>query len=111
MLHDIAILNIAVSALPISVAFQYAAQVPMSDRSRSKVLWPSFKSDVLSLTFWQIGMYGWMAISIFVLFDEQTMKLDHWSFWLMMQIPMLSGFFTIYPMNGWLICTGVKEAM
>ena len=66
---------------------------------------------MLSLTFWQIGMYGWMAISIFLLFDEQTMKPDHWSFWLMMQIAMLSGFFTTYPINGWLIRTGVKEAM
>ena len=48
MLHDIAILNIAVSALPIGVAFQYAARASMSDRPRSKVLWPPFKFDVLS---------------------------------------------------------------
>lgn len=98
-------------ALLIGIAFQYAAQAPMSDAPRSQVLWQSFKSDVLSLTFWQIGMYGWMAISIFVLFDEQTMKPDHWRFWLMMQVAMLSGFFTTYPINWWLIRAGVKEAM
>ena len=98
-------------ALLIGVAFQYGAQAPMSEAPRAAVLWQSFKSDVLSLTFWQIGMYGWMAISIFVLFDEQTMKPDHWSFWLMMQIAMLSGFITTYPINWWLIRAGVKEAM
>jgi len=98
-------------ALVIGVAFQYGAQAPMSDAPRSTVLWQSFKSDVLSLSFWQIGMYGWMAISIFVLFDEPTMKPDHWVFWLMMQLAMLAGFVTTCPVNWWLIRSGVKEAM
>jgi hypothetical protein len=98
-------------ALLIGVAFQYGAQAPMSEAPRSTVLWQSFKSDVLSLTSWQIGMYGWMAVSIFVLFDEQTMRPDHWSFWLMMQVAMLAGFITACPINWLLIRSGIKEAM
>ncbi len=56
-------------------------------------------------------MYGWMTISIFVLFDQQTMKPDHWTFWLMMQVAMLSGFITAYPTNWVLISKGIKERM
>jgi hypothetical protein len=32
-------------------------------------------------------------------------------FWFMMQIAMLFGFLTAYPMNWWLIRKGIKEAM
>lgn len=56
-------------------------------------------------------MYGWMVISIFVLFDSRTMKPDHWTFWLMMQVAMLAGFITAYPANWVLIDKGIKEHM
>lgn len=100
-----------VVALATGVIFQYAAQAPMSDAPRSRVWWQSFRSDVLSLTFWQIGMYGWMGLCIFVLFDPATMESDHWVFWLMMQVAMLCGFVTALPVNWLLIRAGVKEAM
>jgi len=100
-----------VAALAIGVVFQYAALAPMSDEPRGTVAWKAFKSDILSLSFWQIGMYGWMAISIFVLFDRSTMEPDHWLFWWMMQCAMLLGFFTTYPVNWLLIRAGAKEAM
>ena len=32
-------------------------------------------------------------------------------FWFMMQIAMMFGFMTSYPVNWWLIRQGVKEAM
>jgi hypothetical protein len=100
-----------IMALLIGVIFQYAAQAAMSKASRATILWQSFKSDVLSLSFWQIGMYGWMAISIFVLFGHTTMKPDHWTFWLMMQVAMWFGFLTTCPINWFLIRKGIKEAM
>jgi hypothetical protein len=100
-----------VAALVIGVIFQYAAQAPMSDEPRARVLWNSFRSDVLSLTCWQIGMYGWMAISIFVLFPGGAMHPNHWLFWWMMQVAMLFGFLTAYPANWVLIRLGVKETM
>ena len=99
------------AALVIGVIFQYAAQAPMSDEPRAKVLWNSFRSDVLSLTCWQTGMYGWMAISMFLLFPRGEMCPDHWMFWWMMQVAMLCGFLTAYPANWVLIRLGVKETM
>lgn len=100
-----------IMALIIGVIFQYGAQAPMSNAPRSTVWWQSFKSDVLSLTSWQIGMYGWMAICIFVLFSHSVMRPDHWTFWWMMQIAMLCGFLTAFPTNWALIKVGIKEAM
>jgi hypothetical protein len=35
----------------------------------------------------------------------------NWAFWLMMQIAMILGLATTFPMNWWLIRRGVKEAM
>ena len=98
-----------VAALAIGVIFQYAAQAPTSDEPRAKVLWNSFRSAVLSLTCWQIGMYGWMAVSIFVLIPGGAMHPDRWLFWWMMQIAMLCGFLTAYPANWVLIRQGLKE--
>jgi hypothetical protein len=100
-----------VVALIIGVIFQYAAQAPMSDAPKSRIWWQSFKSDVWSLTSWQVGMYGWMGISIFALLGPEMMHPDHWVFWFMMQIAMLCGFATAYPTNWLLIRSGVKEAM
>ncbi|RAP55692.1 DUF4396 domain-containing protein [Oleiagrimonas sp. MCCC 1A03011] len=100
-----------IAALTIGIVFQYGAQVAMSDQPRLVVAWQSFKSDVLSLSFWQIGMYGWMAISIFALFGESAMTPNRWLFWWMMQVAMLCGFVCTYPVNWLLIRVGIKEAM
>ena len=35
----------------------------------------------------------------------------NWAFWFMMQIAMMLGLATTFPMNWWLIRRGVKEAM
>ena len=100
-----------IAALALGIAFQYAALAPMSDEPGAGVAWKAFKSDVLSLSCWQAGMYGWMAISIFVLFGPETVRPDHWLFWWMMQVAMVCGFITAYPVNWLLIRTGVKHAM
>jgi hypothetical protein len=99
------------AALVIGIAFQYAALAPMSHEPVRAVAWKAFKSDVLSLSSWQVGMYGWMAISVFVLFGHAPMEPDRWLFWWMMQVAMLCGFVTAYPVNWLLIRAGVKEAM
>jgi hypothetical protein len=94
-------------ALAFDVIFQYAAKVEMSDDSKPKIWWQAFKTDFWSLASWQNAMYGWMAISIFVLFDEPTMKRDHRAFWLMMQVAMVAAFITTYPTNWVLISKGI----
>ena len=68
------------------------------------------KADFLSLTAWQIGMYGWMAIATFLIFGQEIPKTDP-TFWFMMQIAMLLGFLTSDPVNWWLLRTGIKEKM
>lgn len=81
----------------------------MTRRRGAALWWRAFKVDVLSLTAWQVGMYAWMAVCMFVL----GLPLSPASpvFWFMMQVSMLCGFMTSYPMNWALIRTGVKTAM
>ena len=39
------------------------------------------------------------------------MEPDHAAYWLLMQVGMVLGFFTAYPVNVWLIRRGIKEPM
>ncbi|WP_455587026.1 DUF4396 domain-containing protein [Bacteroides sp.] len=98
-------------ALIIGVYFQFYAIREMEKISVSKGLIRAFKADFFSLTSWQIGMYGWMAIVYFVLFVNIPLPKDSWIFWFMMQIAMLFGFICAYPMNALLIKLGVKKGM
>ena len=92
------------------IAFQYFTIKPMKNLSPGQGLWAAIKADTLSLTAWQVGMYGWMAITVFIIFGHEIPKTSP-VFWCMMQIAMLAGFLTSYPVNWWLIRKGVKEAM
>ncbi|MDT7952249.1 MAG: DUF4396 domain-containing protein [Acetobacteraceae bacterium] len=102
-------------AYAFGVAFQYFAIRPMRDDvSRGQAIWLAIKADTLSLTSWQIGMYGFMAFASFYLFDGvfgAKLRVDSAPFWFMMQIAMLCGFATAYPTNWWLIRSGIKEKM
>ncbi|HVW98018.1 MAG TPA: DUF4396 domain-containing protein [Mucilaginibacter sp.] len=99
-----------VAAFIIGIIFQYYAIKPMKDLSAGEAIGAALKADALSLTFWQIGMYGWMAISNFLIF-HRVLEASEPAFWLMMQIGMILGFFTAFPVNWWLIKKGIKEAM
>ncbi|MGB8340747.1 MAG: DUF4396 domain-containing protein [Chthoniobacterales bacterium] len=97
-------------ALLFGIFFQYFTIAPMRGLSLRAGLRAAFKADVLSLTAWQVGMYGWMAIATFWIFGHELEKTNP-VFWFMMQIAMLAGFLTSYPVNWWLIRAGIKEAM
>lgn len=99
-----------VAAFLFGVAFQYFSIAALKKMSAGKVLLDALKVDALSLSAWQVGMYGWMAVVTFVIFGHE---LDKGSavFWFMMQIAMLAGFATSYPVNWWLVRKGIKEAM
>ena len=97
-------------AFAIGIVFQYFAIKPMKHLSTKDAIVAALKADTLSLTFWQIGMYGWMAISIFLIFHH-SLKASDPVFWFMMQIAMMLGFLTAYPINWWLIRKGIKEEM
>lgn len=101
-------------ALIIGVSFQYFAIVPMKHLSRKEGIIAAIKADTLSLSCWQIGMYATVALcqlSLFPHFFGGEVLPTTPVFWLMMQVAMLVGFCTAYPMNWWLIKTGIKEKM
>ncbi|TSJ44502.1 DUF4396 domain-containing protein [Mucilaginibacter corticis] len=99
-----------VFAFVIGIIFQYYAIKPMRKIAAKDALVAALKADTLSLTCWQIGMYGWMAVCFFVIFGHRI-PVTKPLFWFMMQIAMLFGFLTAYPVNWWLIKKGIKEAM
>ena len=97
-------------AFTFGIFFQYFTIQPMRHLSFREGLKAALKADSLSLTSWQIGMYGWMAIAIFVIFSQDIPKTTP-VYWLMMQIAMLAGFATSYPVNWFLVRVGIKEKM
>lgn len=101
-------------AFAFGVAFQYFTIKPMRNLSPGRGLVQAVKADAASLTAWQFGMYGFMAIAYFYIFRTvlgTTLHVNSVEFWFMMQIAMLFGFATSYPVNWWLIRRGIKEAM
>ena len=99
-----------VVALLLGIVFQYFTIKPMRDLSVGEGIIEAVKADTLSLTAWQIGMYGWMAIVVFVIFGQEFEKTDP-IFWFMMQIAMMAGFLTSYPVNWFLLSKKIKEVM
>lgn len=99
-----------VFAFGIGILFQYYSIKPMKNLTPKEAIKAAIKADTLSLTFWQIGMYGWMAVATFLIFHRE-LKADTALFWLMMQVAMLCGFLTAYPVNWWLLKKGIKEVM
>jgi hypothetical protein len=99
-----------VLAFLLGIVFQYFTIVPMRHLGVWKGIWAAMKADTPSLVSWQLGMYGWMAIAVFVIFGHEIHKTSP-VFWFMMQIAMVVGFLTAYPVNWWLVRAGVKEKM
>lgn len=97
-------------ALIIGVWFQYAAMQQMRRGPAGTTVKRALKADFLSLTAWQAGMYGWMALTLFVFFPGGLGR-DTWTFWFTMQLAMFAGLAVSFPVNRWLILTGVKHAM
>ena len=67
---------------------------------------------MLSLTGWQVGIYGFMGLAHFVLFLAffgGKVDAGRLVFWAAMQIAMLAGLATAYFPNWWLIRSGPKK--
>jgi hypothetical protein len=58
------------------ILFQYYAIKSMKILSPKEAIIAALKADTLSLTFWQIGMYGWMAIATFLIFKQELNATD-----------------------------------
>ncbi|MGE5289804.1 MAG: DUF4396 domain-containing protein [Micromonosporaceae bacterium] len=100
------------AAVTLGIVFQYFAIAPMRGLGLRKGLIQAAKADVASLTAFEVGLFGWMALMFFVFFPApHHLHPDEPAYWFLMQIGMIAGFFTAWPVNAWLIRAGVKEAM
>ncbi|WP_138468635.1 DUF4396 domain-containing protein [Poseidonocella sp. HB161398] len=104
-----------VFAFALGLAFQYFAIAPMRGLGLKDGLRAALKADAASLAAWQIGMYGAMAVAHFAVFPRIAPGAEVTAadplFWFAMQIAMIAGFCTAYPVNAWLIRAGIKERM
>ncbi|RYY05097.1 MAG: DUF4396 domain-containing protein, partial [Alphaproteobacteria bacterium] len=101
-------------AYAFGIVLQYFTIAPMRKLGVAAGIWAAIKADTLSLSAWQVGMYGFMAIAQFYLFDTllgTRVEANSVEFWFVMQIAMICGFATAYPVNWWLIRIGLKEEM
>ncbi|KAK5936478.1 hypothetical protein PMZ80_011288 [Knufia obscura] len=98
-----------VLALAFGIVFQYFSIAPMAGDYGWKTILRSAKADFLSLTFFEIGLFGWMAIFDLWIFD-QKLGMNTMTYWFMMQIGMFFGHWTGFPINWLLINKGIKEA-
>ena len=101
-------------AFTLGIVFQYFAIAPMRGLGPRAGIVAALQADTLSLAAWQTGMYGCMAAAQFVLFGpllHVRLEPDMVEFWFAMQIAMIAGFVTAYPVNWWLIRGGIKERM
>lgn len=97
-----------VLAYLLGIAFQYFSIAPMRGLAPGPGLRAALKADTLSLLAWQAGMYGVMAA---VQLGWRHLSAGMPEFWFAMQIAMLAGFAVSYPVNWWLVETGIKERM
>lgn len=97
-----------VLAYLVGIAFQYFAIAPMRRLGLREGVGAAIKADTLSLVAYEIGMFGWMGFRVWA---WPGLTPWDWSYWLMMQVAMVLGFATAYPVNWFLIQSGVKEKM
>lgn len=98
-------------AWTLGIVFQYFTIVPMRDGAgKLQGIWQAIKVDTASIVAFQLGLFGWMALSHFVLF-QPPLATDTSGHWFMMQVGMIAGFFTAWPVNRRLAQIGIKEKM
>lgn len=99
-------------ALVFGIIFQFFAIAPMRGLGLKDGLIAAAKADVISLTAFEIGLFGWMAIMAFVLFPApHHLMPSSAAYWLLMQAGMIIGYLTSWPANVWLIKRGIKVPM
>ncbi len=88
-------------AFGLGIVLQYFTIAPMRGLGVREGLIAAVKADTISIVAFEIGLFGWMALSAFVLFPGGSIA--SWNHWFQMQIGMVVGFFTSYPANWFLL--------
>ncbi len=100
-----------VLAWSIGVAFQYFSIVPMRDDLGPVAgIWAAVKADTFSIVAFQAGMFAVMALVHLVIW-QPPLSVASPAYWLMMQVAMIAGFLTAWPVNAVLVRRGLKEKM
>ena len=82
-----------VLAVGLGLAFQYFAIAPMRGLGFRKGIVAAAKADILSLTAFEVGLFGWMALQAFVFFPApHHIHPDSPVYWSSMQLGMILGF-------------------
>jgi Domain of unknown function (DUF4396) len=110
---------VAVAELPVDfalayvlgIALQYFAIAPMRHLTVRDGIVAAVRPDTLSLGAFEVGMFGWMILVQLMIFPVRHVRPDVPACWLVMQIGMVLGFVTAYPVNWWLVRTGLNERM
>lgn len=101
-----------VLAVLLGLVFQFFAIAPMRGLGLWAGLLAAAKADILSLTAFEVGLFAWMAMQAEVLFPApEHLHPTSPVYWFGMQLGMILGFATAYPVNVWLIRKGIKEPM
>jgi hypothetical protein len=93
------------------ILFQYFVIAPLRGQvGRLAPLGDAIKSDTLSVLSFEVGLFGWMAVAEYGIWKSPP-PIDSSSHWFLMQIGMILGFATSWPVNRWLLRHGIKEPM
>lgn len=93
------------------IVFQYFTIAPMRGLSVGRGIIEAIRADTFSIVAFEIGLFGWMALTYYVIFPGPHLHTNEAPFWFMMQVGMIIGFFTSYPVNVLLLKRGWKEKM
>jgi hypothetical protein len=99
-----------VLAFSLGIVFQFLTIAPMRGLGLRAGIVAALKADTLSLISFEVGLFAWMIVVQLVLFPEHLHPNEP-TFWFMMQIGMVLGFLTAWPVDWWLVGTGLKERM
>jgi hypothetical protein len=72
-------------ALAFGIVFQYYSIAPMSGEYGLKTLIRAAKADVLSLLFFEVGLFAWMAIFQIAIWNWR-LEMNNVVYWWMMQV-------------------------
>ena len=77
------------------IAYYVQEEVPRGLSPREGLI-AAVKIDTLSLLAYEVGMFAWMGFRAWLYPDLEPTS---WTYWLMMQVAMILGFATTYPVN------------
>ena len=93
------------------IVFQYFTLVPSGGAGRLEAIWRAIKVDTASIVAFQVGLFGWMTLTMLVFWPHHGIEIASPDFWFEMQVGMILGFFTAWPVNRLLLARGIKEKM